>query len=426
MSGIVSLVAASAALYMHQASYQRSALEDISNISNSSASSGGNYVLPAKMYVYASLESRIYQNATNPLNVVVSLPPGASIRSITASSENATVEPAGFFNLTSQGIGDFEFMILPHAQGPIGIGLEVNATYENLSFDNITHVYAFSVAMNGSATKNVTGGKELDAAITYGNQSIFYNLTDRSSVMGTRVSNHCLYQNFWYQPYPVSVQCGTSKAWDFWIFDDVCYTNGDLYRVYCVYPTNTTYSYYEIASSKSYAYNITLRLYNSSVSMSGVLNRNDMKENLTYRNRTLGNAIVTGVTGEGPRPYTNYIVLNSSSGSGPVNISTFDAYSQTLESMRNTLAYYNNTGVSQDQIDQIWQAVGAYNHAASAFEEANYSYVSGCALLHTGSMLHYACAPYSNLDYMINASVLGNGADTYSVNYRGTVINVNG
>ncbi len=428
LSGVISLVVASVAMYAHQASYQKLALESISNVSNSTNVMYGNAIAPQappKMYVYASIGSTIYLNNTNQLGVVVSLPVGAHIDSIIAYSDSVRITPHGFYNMTSDGIDTLSFGVVPKSYGPANISVETLSSYGNKTFANTTHVYTFATEKNGSVTRNATEGGGLNALILYGNQSILYNLTEGTDVIGTRTSNHCLYQNFWYQPYPVNVQCGTGNAWDFWIFDNICYSNGDLYRVYCIYPTASAYRYYGIDARGNYAYNITLRLYNSSTSMAGALGGKEKSTNMTYGGKVYGNATVGSVTGQGPTPSAGYVVLSNGSMAGAVNMSAYDEYSQALGNMESTLGYYNDSGVSQDQIDQIWQEIGSYDKAAAIFEGAPRVNVSGCSLSGSGNRSNYTCSPYSNLDYVINALVYGT-TKNYSVNYGGSVINIMG
>lgn len=425
LSGIVSLVAASAALYMHQASYQKLALESMSNMTVSQGDTA-NYTVQPRMYVYASIGNVTHVGSTNPLEVVVSLPEGSRISSVVALSGNADIEPEGFYNLSSSGISGFSFKVIPMDYGVVNVSVTASATYGNYSMENATTAYSFAVTQRGgNETSNTSPGSgALSTAISYRNQSILYGLSNGTDIIGTRTSNHCLYQNFWYKPYPVSVQCGTGDAWDFWIFDNVCYTQGDLYRVYCVYPTNSSYKYYGIASRANYSYNVSLRLYNSSASMEGSLVSGMGAANLTRDGHAYGNAIVASVMGDGPEPYTGYAVLSNGSRFGAVNTGAYDAYSQALGTMRSVLGYYNGTGVSQDQADQIWQALGSYGKAETAFTSSAYSSVSGCRLLPNGSFARYSCTPYSNLDYVINAEVNGTTAANYSSDYYGSVVNI--
>ena len=235
--------------------------------------------------------------------------------------------------------------------------------------------------------------------------------------------DHCSWMDWGYHQLPIGAQCGNAN-WYFFTFDSWCYWNhGDAYRTHCVelYPTNTTSN--RIQDSQSYSYNTALLLYNSTARLgSNFTNYKNISTLSDNSGKAYGNASVAGVSGIGPQPYNNYVVLNTSGTERAVNMSYYSAYLEELNNLYAQMSYYNN---SDGDPSTAQQYIDALNSAAQSLINSPAAYNQYCNVAMRLNKSYYSCKPLSGLYYVINASInrtLYNSSQSISV--QGSTVNV--
>ena len=220
---------------------------------------------------------------------------------------------------------------------------------------------------------------------------------------------------------PMAAQCGDAN-WYFWEFDSNCYFNQGIYYItYCVklYPTNTTASI--IRGTQSYGYNASLLLYNGTDRFSADLN-NLKNASQLYDSSGMaeGNVIVSEVSGVGSQQYNDYVVLNTSGNTRPINISYYDNYLQYLNGLEAFLNYYG-TGADPGTATQD---ISYLNSGASNLMAAPSAKDAQCRIMTEHNQSYYSCDPVSGLYYTINASISSSKSLNQSIVLQGSTINI--
>ena len=304
-------------------------------------------------------------------------------------------------------------------------------------YDNFSHLSSLSAAnlsySIGCAGQYYNGSVELSTAyqpqtpqaqysayLSGRNESVTYSqyLQNISYLMQPA---HCTYENFFYNPYPISAQCGSSSAWQYRVFSSICSSNGgSLTQTYCVVPEPSSYQLVFASSQENYSYSANLTI-NVGYPLNSKISSKSLSSQIRFGSAVVGNASVEGINYSGTPPtglisYNGLLVTPNSS--------YVSDYEQASQSLFSTLSFYNSSTVSPTIASEIAQEVYSYDYYSAKLLNASkesQSPSSRCIL----SANAIKCPATSPFYYYITA----NASPYYvrsnqTLEYRGSIIKV--
>jgi hypothetical protein len=383
---------------------------------NASSSTG------SEPFLYASMANILYVNRSNSLQVVVALPESATLLSLKATgSQQYGIAPSAYYNISASGMEILPFSVVPTVQGPVNVGISADIAYGNSTIARNLTVESFAISQGANLTALVNG--ELSTSIDRHNEYVFYSISNATPVYTAEMWSFCSRVNMYYQQRPIQFQCGNAN-WYFFEFDPYCYwDNGGLPRTYCVELTPTNTSVRQMQSQQSYAYNITVTLFNRSTALYSDINSTAaVFPVLGADGKDYGDASVEGVSGTGTQAYSNYMVLNTTESRWQTNMSDYSAYQQALNNLVSVMDYYNNTG---GDVDSISEAISALNSTALRLIASNLAVnTNDCDIIVQGPKWYYSCKPFSLLYYNIDARLNMSRVVHQLLAVQGSTVNV--
>ena len=307
---------------------------------------------------------------------------------------------------------------------PISTGLnQINVNYSiacgSVEKSGTGTFVTYSTAPSNTLAITNSSSAPLAAYISKRNESIHFPITMQENVENLNVFNHCSYNNF-NNVYPLSMQCGTSNAWDYAIASDYCYWEEfTLTATYCVVPQNSKQNLYSVNTSQhSYYYSFLFSLSTKYGSLTSEV-KNASQSQLLSRNSSIGKVIVVNVSGTADYQMPEFI--GNASSKIAANAELYQQYVQARNNMYSMLDYYNNTEVDPSTASSIQQAVAAYETAESNLAAASGQGPQACSIV-AGN---YTCKPSYPFSYVIDAKA-NLSLQNQTLYYEGSVINVTG
>ena len=371
--------------------------------------------------IYASIANITYVNRSNSLDVVITSQSRNINEVYITGNLGVAVMPSGYYNVSTSGMTVLTFSVIPENTGVITLNAVAEFTDSNGIATASAQTETYAVQSGANAT--MPHSPEFTASLARRNESILYGIGSGMQTYTASIWSHCSYLDWWsYGQLPLGAQCGDAN-WYFWLYDENCYYNhGIFYITYCVKmnPTGTTVS--SIRAAQSYSYNVSLLLSNSTEHLSASLN--DLKNASSLAGpdgRIYGNAAVSSVSGIGPQPYSNYMVLNTSGTMKAVNMSYYDNYIQYLNTLTSFMNYVNGTGGDPGAAAQY---ISYLNAETANFIAAPSASTQQCRIARHGNRSYYSCSPVSGLYYTINASINSSSNLNQSMAVQGSTVNL--
>jgi len=258
------------------------------------------------------------------------------------------------------------------------------------------------------------------AYISNRSEKVAYHVGDTAELYGIKMWGHCTLYNFWYNPLPISVQCGTNNAWEYMMFSDYCYTtNQGPDSTTCIVPIGLGYNISTAEQYPSnYLYSIDLSLSVPNYTMSSALQSSISMSNITMNGMTVGNAHVAWISGSSIGGGM-HIIQNGTSYAA-ANETYYETYIQAKENMYALLSYYNTTSISGSAQSMIQASIDAYINSVDKLISTRQG-TGSCSVV--GSSLE--CTPTQPLEYGIDADLILPIANT-TADYDGSIINITG
>ncbi|MGC8628776.1 MAG: hypothetical protein ACP5T4_01015 [Candidatus Micrarchaeia archaeon] len=282
--------------------------------------------------------------------------------------------------------------------------------------------YCGNYVENGSVEKSTYVTTAAGSAGTYFariksvENKVEYPLSKPQHIINITQSGHCTYVNFWYNPLPISIQCGTTNAWEYRVFSFYCYVDysTETYTT-CLYPNNLSYETTSIGQNYTLAYSMNLSISTPVGTLSAYINSSNTTAKLFLMNESVGYVRIENVSYSGTFAYGG-IVANQSV-QKYVNQSAFASYENARTNLFSVLNYFNSTA-SYSQ--QIYQAIYAYDSAANKLINSKPTELSYCQI--ANDLVCTAQWPFS---FVINAYVTKNiNVQNASMFYLGSSINL--
>lgn len=345
----------------------------------------------------------------------------STVSDVYITATNAIVIPSKYSNIQIKGAYLLNFNIIPKKSGIVDVELRANVISKNTNkyFFNTTESYAINQPLtNGSLYKKYSVNiKNENESLVYGSKlnSALYNITELS---------HCAKTNWWGNLLPINLQCG-GASWDYFIESAECYYGkGTRYRAYCVYQNSEKSNLYTINKNPKYNYNITVRLWNSSILLTSKLNNKKNNSILVSANNSeYGNVIVSNYISGYGAPLYSYLISYDINKSRPVNSSLYTKYSQALNNLNSVLEYYNGKIVGGAAGTSISENINSYDSATRDILNSK-NLISRCNLLTDNSLWVYVCPPYSAFQFS-NITVFIKGYNnSETVDFQGSSVNI--
>jgi hypothetical protein len=390
-------------------------------INNTTATASAPTYASGSPFLYASMPSISYLNRSNPLQVIVALPVGATLTSLKAvGAEQYGIVPSAYYNISAPGTEILPFSIVPSVQGPVSVNMSAEIAYANGTLARNLTAVSFAVPQGTDTAALADGG--FSAMIARHNESVLYGISNATPVYEAKMWSHCSAINGAGGQFPLQWQCGNAN-WYFFGFDTTCYWNdGGRPITYCVelVPTNT--SSRQVQYQQSYAYNVTLALFNGGADLYSDLNSTDPESQVFGSGgKDYGIADVEGVSGDGGLGYGDLMMLNNTQKEWQANMSEYDAYQQALNNLISTMEYYNNTGGDPGAAAQ--DISGLNTTALKLTLQGTQSGNGNCSVV-GNAVWHYACKPAYPLYYSIDARLNISGLSNQVLSVQGSTVNV--
>ena len=259
---------------------------------------------------------------------------------------------------------------------------------------------------------------QYSAYLSNRNESVMYSQYSQSIPYLTEPA-HCTYENFFYTPYPISAQCGSSDAWQYRVFSSICSSNGgSMTETYCVVPEASAYGLMYASSPLNYSYSANLTINVGYLFHSKISSKNG-SSTAYLGGQPVGNVSVSGINYSGAAPVG---LISHNDSLVEVNSSYVSGYEQARQSLFSTLSFYNSSTISPTIASEIEQEIYAYNYYSGRLLNA-----SGTAALSkcTESANAIACPSTSQFYYYINAEISPSYLQSnQTLEYRGSIIKV--
>ncbi len=317
-------------------------------------------------------------------------------------ASNTMELPSNSTTLPVTNIAVYQGTFIPMAPGKNKLTLNYTATCGNRTNTTSVEFYTYT------ALPTASSGNQSGAYIYTKSEAEKYPLSI-TPVYGTSEWSHCAYADPIAGIYPIGIQCGTTNAWGYMVFSDICYwSSSSMYEYYCITNTNTGYSLGDVINTNvSYLYNISLTIHSPYVELVSNITSASGHAGVYLLGKPVGNASVKTVTGMSD--IGNEALLLGEGKNGSVNYTTYQQYVQSREAMLNMLSYYNNTVVSASTRSSIQQSIASFDKWSSLLTSAAVS-PWACQLLN-GYAVCNSSLPFSY--YIIaNVSVPGGIGNT--------------
>ena len=331
LSAVVAFAVFALGIYLHLATAQNRAFNSITRLGLENAVVAGNQTAGTDLQISMSLPPFSYVNRTNTAYVMVILPAGDGIETLTVNATPFTAtDPSSFRNVSGNGLAVLSLSYLPTSIGQLTLRLKALVTNLNGANDIEENYSTQVIYSNRNQSANLTDSA-LRASITTYNQSAVYNLSAPQNASGYRTWQHCPYHGWlWGNILPESSQCGGS-TWGFIIngnCDQQRAVGWDMYV--CVAQNSTNMTDRSISQRYGRNYSISLTIYNSSLKLRSNLSKSSDSGPLVNGDGVdYGNVLVSSVSGDGylPEPYGTSVLLQDRSGFYLVNESYYSNYS---------------------------------------------------------------------------------------------------
>ena len=292
------------------------------------------------------------------------------------------------------GIEDFGIASVPFT--PMTSGKDTAAVSYRISCNGYEDAKTYSLstfALLPQAQQNLT---LYSAAISERNESVVYQLNSIKPVVNLTQATFCTQYDFWYHPFPITVQCGTLNAWE--------YLAGKLY--YCPWTTTTCIwkhpTQYNLTSTDqanvTYSYGFYLSVFTPYGTMHSNLSGKERSAPVILNNLIIGHAEVISIS-SAPMSQNLNLLINGSS-YNEINQSAYSEYDQARNNLFSTLDFYNRTETYSPQIDE---ALYAYNQSLKVLVNST-SKNTVCS--DAGELLY--CKPEIPFAYVVNLFITGN------------------
>lgn len=287
-----------------------------------------------------------------------------------------------------EGIGTESVPFVPLSQGQDSVVASLN-----FSCGGTTNTKSYSLSTYAEAQQQSVYGPQYSAAISNRNESIVYGLTRPEPVVNITQKTFCTQYNFFYKPFPMSVQCGTTNGW--YYFAAKIYTC-PWSTTTCIYPAPTNYSVASITAAKtSYSYSFLLAVSTPIGVLHSNLNGTVRNSSIFLNNVDVGHAEVTGVSPQAQ--IQNLNLLENGSKISAINSSALQTYVQTKNNVYSMLSFYNGSGNYSNELAPLDAAINEYNAGLNSLLEGA-SEVTSC----TSTAKGVYCVPSLPFSYMIN------------------------
>ena len=380
----------------------------VPNVSLDNYSVPENPVYYQKPYLEASMPAVSSSGYQNELNLATYGCANGTI-SISLSSANITFST---YNLTERfyNVWTYQDGFAPSA------GLNRARLTYKISCSG--SVYNGSEEMS-TVYSHAVGQLPYSAYLSGRNESIDY-AAQKQEIMALGTSSHCTYENFFYSPYPIQDQCGTTDAWQYLVSTAACASNGGPgTETVCVNPEESGYNISTTSQYQTeYVYTVNLTIAGTYALNSRILS-SSKKNPVYYDGQPAGNASVENVTSSQGNPN---IVLISGLKTGYVNYTYVSEYDQAENNLDSLLAFYNSSDVSSSVYSEIQQVVSSYdNSETKLITESNNATQIKCTM-ESNSIMCPAEYPFY---YVINATISPKYlSGNQVVSYEGSTIKV--
>ena len=276
---------------------------------------------------------------------------------------------------------------------------------------------------NGSVELSTTYQPQIlqaqySAYLSSRNESITY-LQYSQNISYLSQPAHCTYENFFYNPYPISAQCGSASAWQYRVFSSICSSNGgSLTETYCVVPEPSPYWLISASSQDNYSYSANLTI-NAGYTLNSKISSKSPSSPISSGGAVVGNASVEGINYSGASPtgliYYNGILVTP-------NSSYVSDYEQASQSLFSTLSFYNSSTVSPTIASEIGQEIYAYDYYSAKLLNASKESPSSRCVWSASAIKCPAASPFY---YYITAKTSPSYVQSnQTLEYRGSIIKV--
>ncbi len=396
----------------------------IDNALNTSSLKLLNLSTNGSLNIYGSIANITYINQSNNLQIIFSLPYQSNISIRILNNDNVISIPESY-NFSAQGVDAASFSIIPKHIGLNIINVSIlikNNSNQDYVYKNLT-LKTYSKLSNDLNNSNAFSLYSF--SIIRHNESLIYPLQKQQNIYSISVKSRC-------ENWIVGRNGGNLCQWAGgaptpYYYSQIysCGGPGSSTTLYCIYlnPTNNYFS--KINNSHNFFYNITLNISGLSKlpiysNLSGFKN----SEDISLNNKIIGKIYVNNISGEGPMPYSNYLIFNNSIDNYAINIGNYQPYKQAFESFNTTMSQYNG-GLywgGGPAITQIRQSINNFNYASSQFIESPEAQNNQCNLLNINKTEFYSCRPFSLLNYIFTFDVFNKTISNITVNSQGSIL----
>ncbi len=248
----------------------------------------------------------------------------------------------------------------------------------------------------------LSGPETYYASIHPSNEYVKYSLDSGTNVSSLKEWNRCTELGFWGNPYDIGTQCGTYNAWEYSIFSENCYTNGDGQTVtYCITPKDTGYEPINTTEAASYVYSANVSVYTSHGIIDIPISSNSLQNYAYLSGIKIGTATVENVSSS--NAIKNNAFLHGTS-IMDTKASYYRNYIQASENAYSVLWYYNKSSVSGATQSSIQQAIASFENASSLLIGSLSHSNQSC----NTSGINGTCSIPANLSYVVLVNLYNN------------------
>lgn len=294
-----------------------------------------------------------------------------------------------------------------------------NPAYVSISYA----IACAAVRYNGSINLSSTSAQQPASSQYYAylsgrNESISY-IPNVENIPYLSQPAHCTYENFFYTPYPIGAQCGTSNAWQYRVFSSPCSSNGgSMTETYCVVPQQSAYNLTSTSATLNYTYSVNLTMDTGYVLRSYLSSRNATSR-VYFAGQPAGNASINAINYSSAGPLT---MLSYGNTLADVNYSLASGYDQARQNLFSMLSFYNSSTVSPEIALQISQGIYEYNYYAGKLINASESASQSQCSKENGII---KCPAQSPFYYGIDAKLaMPYAQSNQTTEYQGSIIRV--
>jgi len=305
---------------------------------------------------------------------------------------------------------------VPEQSGTEDLRLSYNALCNGAKYNGTILLPTYTTYLSFENSNGSVGS----FSITKRNEFIKYNYSGVENVFAITTWSHC---SLWHGiPYSMGIvaQCGTSNAWDYFMFNDYCYTEDKgISSTTCIYPSQTAYNLSMINSyGHMFLYNFAMEIDYQGLVMNAIFN-NTVCTKVFQGNAEIGTACIVNISGIGPLNYAS--LISNGTKSGIANQTLYQSYSQARNNLYSTLDFFNGSSITSSEQSQINSAISYYSKVASDLEKYGFENESNCNV----GPDYVICKPIYPLAYVINATLNESIVNT-TLYFQGSVLNLKG